>query len=71
LLHIILMYSSRVGAEQKENDQITTSSDIKDLNPKKIKSFLDDYVVGQEYAKKIISSTSFNYNRLIRNKYIV
>jgi ATP-dependent Clp protease ATP-binding subunit ClpX len=38
---------------QKENDQITTSSDIHDLNPKKIKSFLDEYVVGQEYAKKL------------------
>ena len=44
---------------QKENDKITTSSNIQDLNPKKIKSFLDEYVVGQEYAKKIIGEDDF------------
>jgi len=53
---------------QKENDQITTSSDIQDLNPKKIKSFLDDYVVGQEYAKKIISVSVYNHYKRISNE---
>ena len=50
---------------QKENDQITTSSNIQDLNPKKIKSFLDEYVVGQEYAKKIISVSVYNHYKRI------
>ena len=53
---------------QKENNQITTSSDIQDLNPKKIKSFLDDYVVGQEYAKKIISVSVYNHYKRISNE---
>ena len=53
---------------QKENDQITTSSNIQDLNPKKIKSFLDDYVVGQEYAKKIISVSVYNHYKRISNE---
>ena len=53
---------------QKENDQITTSSDIRDLNPKKIKSFLDEYVVGQEYAKKIISVSVYNHYKRISNE---
>ena len=53
---------------QKENDQITTSSNIQDLNPKKIKSFLDEYVVGQENAKKIISVSVYNHYKRISNE---
>ncbi len=53
---------------QNENDQITTSSDIHDLNPKKIKSFLDEYVVGQEYAKKIISVSVYNHYKRISHE---
>ena len=53
---------------QKENDHITTTSEIQDLNPKKIKSFLDDYVVGQEYAKKIISVSVYNHYKRIYNE---
>ena len=53
---------------QKENDNILTSSEIQDLNPKKIKSFLDDYVVGQEYAKKIISVSVYNHYKRISHE---
>ena len=53
---------------QKENDNILTSSEIQDLNPKKIKSFLDEYVVGQEYAKKIISVSVYNHYKRISNE---
>ena len=53
---------------QKEDDQTTTSSDIHDLNPKKIKSFLDEYVVGQEYAKKIISVSVYNHYKRISHE---
>ena len=53
---------------QKENDQITNESEIQNLNPKKIKSFLDDYVVGQEYAKKIISVSVYNHYKRISNE---
>ena len=53
---------------QKENNQITNTSEIQNLNPKKIKSFLDDYVVGQEYAKKIISVSVYNHYKRISNE---
>jgi len=53
---------------QKDNDQITNESEIQNLNPKKIKSFLDDYVVGQEYAKKIISVSVYNHYKRISNE---
>ena len=43
-------------SHQKTSEDLKTSSDITDLSPKKIKLFLDDYVVGQEYAKKLFLS---------------
>ena len=39
------------------------------LNPKSIKQFLDDYVVGQEYSKKVISVCVYNhYKRIYQQK---
>jgi ATP-dependent Clp protease ATP-binding subunit ClpX len=55
-------------SHQKTSEDLTTSSDITDLNPKKIKVFLDDYVVGQEYAKKIISVSVYNHYKRISNE---
>ena len=52
---------------QKIDEDLPISSDITDLNPKKIKVFLDDYVVGQEYAKKIISVSVYNHYKRISN----
>ena len=54
-------------SHQKTSEDLTTSSDITDLSPKKIKLFLDDYVVGQEYAKKIISFSVYNHYKRISN----
>ena len=53
---------------QKTSEDQTTFSDITDLSPKKIKLFLDDYVVGQEYAKKIISVSVYNHYKRISNE---
>ena len=53
---------------QKTSEDLTTSSDITDFSPKKIKLFLDDYVVGQEYAKKIISVSVYNHYKRISNE---
>jgi len=53
---------------QKTSEDLTTLSDITDLSPKKIKLFLDDYVVGQEYAKKIISVSVYNHYKRISNE---
>lgn len=36
-------------------------------NPKEIKKFLDEYIIGQEYAKKILSVAVFNHYKRILN----
>ena len=37
--------------------------------PREIKSFLDDYVIGQETAKKIISVAVYNHYKRLNNQY--
>ena len=57
-----------IGIIQHEKTGITELENFEDLllkKPKEIKSFLDDYVVGQEIAKKILSVAVYNhYKRL-------
>lgn len=47
------------------------STDIRLMKPKEIKSFLDDYVIGQEQAKKVLAVAVYNhYKRILSaNKY--
>jgi len=43
--------------------------DISLGNPKQIKAFLDDYVIGQDYTKKVLSVAVYNhYKRLLQPK---
>ena len=57
-----------VGIIQEEKthiDTAATSSDILLKKPKQIKAFLDEYVIGQERAKKVLSVAVYNhYKRL-------
>jgi ATP-dependent Clp protease ATP-binding subunit ClpX len=55
----IIMGSTQVKKEQNE------SADIKLLTPKAIKAHLDEYVIGQERAKKIISVAVYNHYKRI------
>ena len=43
------------------------SEDINLLKPEEIKSFLDDYVIGQERAKKVLSVAVYNHYKRIMN----
>ena len=55
--------------ENKKNESDSLSQDLKIAKPKEIKSFLDDYIVGQEQTKKIISVAVYNhYKRLYQIK---
>ncbi len=50
--------------ERKSHDSFSVG-DIKLLKPKQIKEFIDQYVIGQEHAKKVLSVAVYNhYKRL-------
>ena len=52
-----------------ENDSWTPFSDINLLKPEEIKEFLDDYVIGQDEAKKVLSVAVYNhYKRIMAQK---
>ena len=56
--------------ESKKEDSNTNKEELKIAKPKEIKLFLDDYVIGQEQTKKIISVAVYNhYKRLYQKKF--
>ena len=50
---------------QNKSREVSISDESKTLNPKAIKEYLDDYVVGQEYSKKVISVSVYNHYKRI------
>lgn len=42
--------------------------ELKLLKPKEIKAFLDQYVIGQDYAKKVISVAVYNHYKRLRQQ---
>ena len=50
---------------QEEGTQEDPIGDINLLKPKEIKEFLDQYVVGQENAKKALSVAGYNHYKRI------
>jgi len=54
---------------QNQPEEANKLNNFSHLNPKSIKQFLDDYVVGQEYSKKVISVCVYNhYKRIYQQK---
>ena len=51
-----------------ENDSWTPFSDINLLKPEEIKEFLDDYVIGQDEAKKVLSVAVYNHYKRIMSQ---
>ena len=52
-----------------DNEEYFDDSDIHLLKPKELKSFLDEYVVGQDDAKKVLSVAVYNhYKRVLSGK---
>lgn len=55
--------------EEELEEDIDTLDDINLLKPEEIKDFLDDYVIGQEEAKKVLSVAVYNhYKRITAEK---
>ena len=50
---------------QNKSKEVSISNKTRTLNPKTIKEYLDDYVVGQEYSKKVISVSVYNHYKRI------
>jgi len=59
---VLHAYDIIMGAVKKQKKQ---GGDIKLLTPKEIKAHLDEYVIGQERAKKIISVAVYNHYKRI------
>ncbi len=55
--------------EEYEDEPVGNSVDINLLKPVEIKDFLDDYVIGQDAAKKALSVAVYNhYKRVMAQK---
>ena len=50
------------------SDYYDASNDINLLKPREIKKFLDDYVIGQDDAKKVLSVAVYNHYKRIKSK---
>ena len=56
-----------VVEESKQNDDNGLSAELMLKKPLQIKTFLDQYIIGQEYTKKVMSVAVYNhYKRLLQ-----
>lgn len=60
---------SEILEEEYEYEERTRFDDINLLTPEELKAFLDDYVIGQDEAKKVLSVAVYNhYNRILAER---
>ena len=53
-------------------DDVESDTDINLLKPKEIKEILDDYVIGQDEAKRVLAVSVYNhYKRILSEKNLV
>ncbi|WP_290699113.1 ATP-dependent Clp protease ATP-binding subunit ClpX [Lacinutrix sp.] len=56
-----------VVEESKESDNTELSAELMLRKPQQIKAFLDEYIIGQEFTKKVMSVAVYNhYKRLLQ-----
>ena len=54
--------------ENKSQQKSDEKSDLQTLKPQQIKLFLDDYIVGQDFTKKVISVSVYNHYKRINQQ---
>jgi len=54
--------------ENKSQQKSDKKSDLQTLKPQQIKLFLDDYIVGQDFTKKVISVSVYNHYKRINQQ---
>ena len=60
---------SEIIEEELEYEEDNEFSEINLLKPEEMKAFLDDYVIGQDEAKKVLSVAVYNhYKRIMAEK---
>ena len=63
-----ILQAHGIVKEETSDENADDSISVELQPPKKIKAFLDQYVIGQEYAKKILSVAVYNhYKRINQN----
>ena len=62
--------ATQILQEEKKNKvELSNLPNFKLIKPKEIKKFLDEYVIGQDQAKKVLSVAVYNhYKRLMQRK---
>jgi ATP-dependent Clp protease ATP-binding subunit ClpX len=65
-----VIQANQILSEEKKNKiEAGTLPNFKLMKPKEIKKFLDEYVIGQDQAKKVLSVAVYNhYKRLMQRK---
>ena len=58
---------SEIIEEELEYDERNPFADINLLTPEEMKAFLDDYVIGQEEAKKVLAVSVYNHYKRVSN----
>ena len=59
---------SILNHQNKSNQSSINIEKSELINPKEIKQYLDDYVIGQDYSKKVISVCVYNHYKRINQK---
>ena len=54
--------------ENKSQQKSEEKTDLQTLKPQQIKLFLDDYIVGQDFTKKVISVSVYNHYKRINQQ---
>ena len=63
--HTIMEEDPLVSGENKPKEDLPFGDDLP--TPSKIKQFLDEYVIGQDYAKKVLAVAVYNHYKRLNN----
>lgn len=65
---ITAAYKVLYGEENREQEKEERTRDYQNLTPKELKAVLDNYVIGQDKAKKVFSVGVYNHYKRILEK---